>query len=176
MTDTAESPLPSAWNLPQAIKIRVGATVGRQRAMIADGHLLLLMHAVPSGNDHDHRQGVLVWRMPGGTWKGTERGSGPDLVHSLLDSYDAAVNALELQVEQADNVHDWFEVIQRIGPLHRAARNLHATLQSARTGLPKVRPLIVLRDAAEVPERQSSRLAQCSSRSRPSTSQAFSTS
>ena len=37
--------LPTAWDIPQTIRRRLGNRVGRQRAMSADGHLLLVMHA-----------------------------------------------------------------------------------------------------------------------------------
>lgn len=153
------SPVPSIWTLPDAITQRIGATVGRQRAMAADGHLLLLLHAVP-GEEDAERKGVLIWRDPTGTWRGTERGNGPDLVHQLLEQYDAAIDAVEAQAEAADSAHDWFEVIQAVGPLHRAARNLHAALQTARVSLPDVRALIVLRDVADVVERAAELLSE----------------
>ena len=159
MKETQVSPVPSIWTLPDAITQRIGATVGRQRAMAADGHLLLLLHAVP-GDDDTERKGVLVWRDPKGVWRGTERGTGPDLVHGLLEQYDAAIDAVEAESEAADSAHDWFEVIQKVGPLHRAARNLHAALQTARVAMPDVRALIVLRDVADVVERAAELLSE----------------
>lgn len=160
---TQISPVPGVWVLPDAITHRIGATVGRQRAMAAEGHLLLLLHAVPGdqqGVCDTERKGVLVWRDPKGAWRGTERGNGPDLVHRLLEQYDAAIDAVEAESEAADSAHDWFEVIQKVGPLHRAARNLHAALQTARVAMPEVRALIVLRDVADVVERAAELLSE----------------
>lgn len=39
-------------------------------------------------------------------------------------------------------------ILENVGPLHHAARNLHATLQAAREAIPEDRDLIDLRDWA----------------------------
>lgn len=156
---TDPSPIPSTWSLPAAIADRVGATVGRQRAMVAEGHLLLLLHAVPGTADPD-RRGVLVWRDPQGTWRGSERGNGPGLVRAVLEAYDDAIDAVEARAKEAKTAEEWFDVIQRIGPLHRASRHLHATLQAARSALPDLHPLIDLRDRAIEVERAAELLAE----------------
>lgn len=156
---TEPSPVPSIWSLPAAIESRIGATVGRQRAMVADGHLLLLLHAVPT-DDEPERRGVLVWRDPKGTWRGTERGNGPGLVTDLIEAYDDAIDEVEAKADSAETAQDWFGVIQRIGPLHRAAQHLQATLQSARTALPDVQAIINLRDRAIEVERAAELVAQ----------------
>jgi hypothetical protein len=42
--------LPQTWNLPVEIKQRFGQKrSGKQRAMLADGHLLLVLHKAPQG-------------------------------------------------------------------------------------------------------------------------------
>lgn len=39
--------LPENWNLPERIKERFGQTHGQQRAMLEEGHLLLILHRLP---------------------------------------------------------------------------------------------------------------------------------
>ncbi len=40
--------LPSSWQLPEEIRQRFGLkSAGKQRAMLADGHLLLVLHRAP---------------------------------------------------------------------------------------------------------------------------------
>ncbi|MEZ4463690.1 MAG: CorA family divalent cation transporter [bacterium] len=140
--------LPSSWELPDAIIRRVGDTVGRQRAMIAEGHLLLLLHAVP-GPDVADRHGALFWRAPSGEWRASVgRGAGHTALLAHIKSYDDAVDALEKRTESADSADDWFDIIKAAVPLHRSARNMLATLQSAREALPDARQLIIARDLA----------------------------
>jgi len=145
--------LPAAWELPPAIVSRVGDTVGRQRAMVADGHLLLLLHAVPDPDNAD-RTPAIFWRAPDGSWRGsTGRGVGSALLSQHIKSYDLAIEALEKKTETAQSAQDWFSIIKASGPIYRAARHLLATLQQAREALPDARHLILARDAANDVER-----------------------
>jgi len=138
--------LPADWTLPQTIRDRLGHAVGRQRAMVADGHLLLLLHAPPQP-DETHRVGRVYWRDAAGTWRATAGlGSGATAFQRHLDEYDAAVEHLTDDEDAASGSAAYFEVIRRLGPIHRAAGNLHRTLQAARDALPGVRELIDLRD------------------------------
>lgn len=140
--------LPASWELPDAIVRRVGDTVGRQRAMIAEGHLLLLLHAVPDPEVAD-RQPALFWRAPDGAWRASVgRGAGATALMAHLKAYDDAVEALEKRTEAAETADDWFALIRWVVPLHRSARNMLATLQSAREALPDARQLIIARDLA----------------------------
>ena len=36
--------LPAPWQVPSVFRERMGTQVGRQRSMVADGHLLLVLH------------------------------------------------------------------------------------------------------------------------------------
>lgn len=152
--DVRRSPLlPASWDLPEVIVARVGDTVGRQRAMVHEGHLLLLLHAVPAPDDSE-RKPALFWRAPDGTWRGTTaRGGGPALLSQHLKAFDQAIEALEKKTETAQTAEDWFELIKAAGPLHRTTRHLFATLQQAREALPDARHLILARDQANDLER-----------------------
>ena len=70
-----KSVLPPSWEVPAQFRERLGERVGRQRAMMADGHLLLVLHRPPK-KDEVERFPRLFWRKPDGTW--LLRGSPPD--------------------------------------------------------------------------------------------------
>ena len=55
---------------------------------------------------------------------------------------------LERDWQDATTAADYFDLLQALAPLHRATRNLHATLQQARELVPADRDLINLRDQA----------------------------
>jgi hypothetical protein len=67
--------LPPAWQVPEAIKARLGEDAGRQRTMSADGHLLLVLHEPPELGVAE-RRGRLFWREPDGSWKSNSLGTG----------------------------------------------------------------------------------------------------
>ena len=48
--------IPQGWELPEAIRQRLGKTVGKQRLMEEDGHLLLLLHRAPRPEDDEIRK------------------------------------------------------------------------------------------------------------------------
>ena len=41
------SPLPKSWEIPDAIRNRLGREAGPQRAMLEEGHLLVIAHRMP---------------------------------------------------------------------------------------------------------------------------------
>jgi hypothetical protein len=45
--------LPDEWNVPAIFRARLGEMVGRKRLMLAQGHLLLVLHAAPVNDDHE---------------------------------------------------------------------------------------------------------------------------
>lgn len=72
---STSSLLPSAWDLPPVFRDRLGSHPGRQRAMFADGHLLLILHEPPKP-DVNERLGCFFWRHPDGTWSSSGLGVG----------------------------------------------------------------------------------------------------
>ena len=138
---------PGGWQLPDAITSRLGERSGRQRAMIADGHLLLVLHKVPRA-DSAEREGALFWRSPDGEWHGDDGKRGVATVREHLNRYDKAVEEIEASYEQAASAQEYFGVLEAIVPLHRATSNQYAALQAAREGLQDVRELITMRDIA----------------------------
>jgi hypothetical protein len=148
-----KSLLPATWQLPDPIKARLGQRVGRQRAMVDGGHLLLVLHQPPQ-QDEDERQGRLFWRQPDGTWSSSHHGGGIGSVGKLLSEYDGLVEQYDRQLEKAHAAQGLLEVLEGLSPLQRAIRNMHAALQHARQALPDVRDIIDLRDRAYEIERR----------------------
>ncbi len=144
--------VPEHWEVPVQIRDRFGDSAGRQRAMVADGHLLLVLHKAPGPNDRE-RKGCLLWRNPAGVWAWTADGSTNHLLKKHVASFAERVEELEIQLQNAYYAADYFALLQAIAPLHRTSCNLHATLQKARDLMPDDREIIVARDAAGDTER-----------------------
>lgn len=145
--------LPGSWKIPEVIQNRLGQkSVGKQRAMIAEGHLLLILHHVPKPNEKE-RQGVFFWRDPQEKWQSSHGGMGLQPLRKHLQAYDEEVNQLTAQYEQAQQAEDYFQLLEDLAPLRMATQNLHFALQSAREGIPDDRDIIDLRDSAYEIER-----------------------
>lgn len=144
--------LPQNWHLPETIERRFGqASFGKQRAMTAEGHLLLILHQLPTWGQRD-RQAVLFWRNPEGAWQFSGRGgNGLAALRKHVKEYEGAEAKLDTHYDAAQSPADYFAVLENMAPILHAARNLHATLQAAREAVPADRNLIDLRDdAAEI--------------------------
>jgi len=139
--------IPADWDLPQVLRFRLGNRPGRQRAMQYEGHLLLVLHAVPKRRDRD-RTGQLFWRDPEGRWRSTMAGQGEQAVDNLLGTYSAAIDQLTDDFDESDESIDYFEILGALGPIRRSIRNLHAALQNAREIQPEERLIINWRDRA----------------------------
>ena len=119
--------------------------------MLESGHLLIILHALPKSGQ-DEREARVFWRSPDGTWK-TNQGKGVKALSEHIAGYQAAIDALELQENQADSAEDYFEILEVATPILRAARNLHKAMQSARELLPDDPDLVSMRDDAYQVER-----------------------
>lgn len=150
--------LPPNWQLPAAIRNRLGKTVGRQRSMAAEGHLLVVLHAPPKAEEIE-RKGRLFWRNPQGEWVSKDLGTGIHALALHIDEYEEAVARLDRQEAQATNVDDYFAVLEKLAPLHRSARNMYDVLQEARQLCPADPDLINLRDRAYAIERSADLLS-----------------
>ncbi|MBN1581005.1 MAG: hypothetical protein JXA89_09910 [Anaerolineae bacterium] len=139
---------PTSWDLPDEIKKRFGQkSPGKQRAMVADGHLLLVLHKAPK-SDQRERVGVFFWRTPEGKWYCDGWGEGLEMLWKHINTYNEAADQIDKAYEQAQTAQDYFAVLEELSPLNHAAQNLHATLQAAREGIPQDRDIIDLRDEA----------------------------
>lgn len=145
--------IPHNWEVPARFRERMGASAGKQRTMFHEGHLLLVLHEVPTPGDIT-RKAMIAWRSPEGAWKSSGASKGGLLgVRALVESYAKAVAEVEDRVERAQRAAEYFAALHAVTPLVRAARNLHKTLQDAREAVAADPELITLRDQAYEVER-----------------------
>jgi hypothetical protein len=135
--------LPPEWRLPDSIKRRLTLKPGRQRAISADGQLLVLLHSPPA-DESDERIARLFWLDAPGHWIASDRcelpasspPSGPtngptngdDPFVCLLDEYERVIEKLDDEEEDAARSDDYFNVLTRLSPIVRATHNLHTAL------------------------------------------------
>jgi hypothetical protein len=144
--------VPDAWKLPTKIRERFGDNAGRQRAMLAEGHLLLVLHD-PPGSIGKERTARLIWRSPSGLWVWNQDGDRHSLLKKHLIGFSQRLELLERRFHQATCADDYFELLQALTPLHRTSRHLHEALQQARDMVPADHEIIVARDEAADIER-----------------------
>ncbi|MFI4874614.1 MAG: hypothetical protein ACIALR_04725 [Blastopirellula sp. JB062] len=149
----AKSILPTAWDVPDIFRRRLGDQPGRQRSMAADGHLLIVSHHPPKPGEKK-RIGRFFWRNANGEWASNDLGSGDSTLKSHLEQYATAIEKLEKREEEAEGSALYFQVISDLSPLLRSTRNLHAVLQEAREMAGNDRLLINARDRAYELERK----------------------
>lgn len=145
--------IPKTWDLPLSIRKRLGESVGRQRMMHEEGHVLLLLHQAPKAEDDEVRAAVVFWRNPQGEWKSSPLGGGLSGLEAHLASYRTAIHKLDEEVEAAKTARHYFEVMRHMHPLQRSTRSLLEVMQAARTALPDDTRVITLRDQAADLER-----------------------
>lgn len=150
--------IPPTWSLPKEFTSRLGKKAGRQRLMVHEGHLLLILHAVPDTNA-DNRKAVLFWRNPDERWLTTAKGNGVPALKAHLKSYDDAVDSLQEIVVNANSSEDFYRVLKLAVPLSRATAHLHAVLQKCREHSDQNKEMISLRDEAYEIDRAASLLS-----------------
>ncbi len=151
--------VPENWDVPDIFRRRLGDRVGRQRAMYAEGHLLLVLHAPPQGEEPE-RIGRLFWRRPDGVWKADYSNSGIKALDEHLDEFRDIIEKLDDREHAATTASEYFEILSALTPLYRTVRNLHLALQQARNELSEARDVINFRDEAYELERQADLLLQ----------------
>jgi hypothetical protein len=144
--------LPRTWKVPDIFHARLGDQAGHQRMMLADGHLLLILHKIPKPGNAD-RVSVLFWRDSAGVWKSTAGGSGIAELKAHLDEFGVFIDKLEERMQQPPDAETYFDILQTTAPLLRTVRNMHSALQQAREAVSDERNIIVARDKAGELER-----------------------
>ncbi|MEI6178758.1 MAG: hypothetical protein WCS43_17840 [Verrucomicrobiota bacterium] len=148
-----KSYIPDSWDLPDSIRKRLGVSVGKQRIMDEDGHLLLLLHAPPTAADDEVRGAVVFWRDPRGAWASHPVGGGLAGLEKHLASYRKVIHGLDEKVDNAKCARDYFDVMRDMHPMQRSTRSLLNVMQEAREARPDESRLISLRDQAADLER-----------------------
>src|SRR5436190_817368 len=139
--------LPTDWSIPVKLRDRLGSTAGRQRLLLEDGHLLLVLHAAP-GADEIGRRGRFFWRDINGNWRAAPDTDRVTTLREHLAEYEREIEQLEHAEDGATQARDYFELLDRLAPLARATRNLYGVLQQARETVADDREIIVVRDHA----------------------------
>lgn len=145
--------VPKSWELPDTIWNRLGPDPGRQRLMDEEGHLLLILHAVPNAVDDEVRAAGLFWRKPDGTWKSTPERGGLAALDEHLKAYLKKIHGLDHEVEKATGPKEYFAIMQEIQPVLRSTRHLLEVMQAARAARKDEAALIGFRDDAVAIER-----------------------
>lgn len=144
--------VPPSWQLSPTLQNRLGERAGRQRAMAADGQLLLVLHA-PRDARHPDGESRLFFRDAQKQWRSTHDGAGPLALKNFLRGIAEQLDALEAKVATAQTADEMYALLRAVAPLHRTTRNMHAALQQARELEPSDRDLIAARDQAGENER-----------------------
>jgi hypothetical protein len=137
--------IPSRWQIPAIFHQRLGDQVGRQRLMSAEGHLLLILHKPPKPEDVD-RHARLFWRNPAGDWLTTESGAALGELHEHLAEYDRICDRLDALLRGTPSAQNYYQILQEVTPLLRAARFMVPVFQQAREAQPNDRHLLLARD------------------------------
>lgn len=139
--------------MPDAIWNRLGPEPGRQRLMDEEGHLLLILHAVPQASDDEVRTAALFWQKPDGTWKSAPGAGGLGALEEHLKAYREKIHGLDHEVEKAEGPKAYFAIMQEVQPVLRSTRHLLEVLQAARQARRDEAALIGFRDEAASLER-----------------------
>ncbi len=151
--------LPDTWDIPEAIRNRIGREAGPQRAMLEEGHLLIILHQLPEPDQHT-RKAALFWREPEGEWSCNSHGVALTGLQDLLQLYEGKLDELEKSENKAATATEYHRVLEVLAPVLRSSRGLHRALQQAREMLATDRELINFRDQAASVERTSELLLQ----------------
>lgn len=76
---------------------------------------------------------MYFWRTPAGEWRTSDRGQPRPALSRLISEYEQSVQALEQRYSSGSSAASSFGVLEKLGPLNRAARNLHEALSRAHT-------------------------------------------
>ena len=154
------SPLPKHWEIPESIRNRLGREAGPQRAMLEEGHLLVIVHRMP-GPDERERVPVFFHRTPEGQWRGSDsKAQGPTALHEYLTAYETRLHQLEDEEIKATTATQYHALLEAAAPVLRASRGLHRAFQQAREMVKADRDLINFRDKAAGIERSAELLLQ----------------
>src|SRR5512139_2672592 len=119
-----KSPIPNDWDVPSVFRQRMGDAGGRQRAMSANGHVLLVLHELPDPASPGLRTARFYWRKPDGSFRASHApaASGVRPLRDHVETFASAVDRLEDRVESARRAQDWFAALREAAPLLRSTR------------------------------------------------------
>jgi hypothetical protein len=146
--------IPHNWSIPPSISRHVAEVPGAQRALEGDGHLLLILHRLPSGNSVA-RELAMFWRSDAGEWNSMGHGAGIASLRRHVAEYGERLSILEKAENSATCANDYFQIRREVTPIYRAARNMATALSRAYEMAPGDRELLACRNLALTVERSS---------------------
>jgi Mg2+ and Co2+ transporter CorA len=121
----------STFDVPHSLAHHVGRSVGRQRVITDDGVILVVLHKPPI-DDYWKREGVFLLKKVNTAW----HFKGERTTRTLLDSYRNVARNFDEEFEDASTPSALFALLDRLVPVRRSARNVHAVLAEAGKMLP----------------------------------------
>ena len=146
--------VPHNWAIPDSIRHSVAEVPGTQRALIADGHLILILHKLPVAHSAK-RELRMFWRSADGTWASDDKGAGINALQRHVTEFNSRVQELEDIENNATSADDYFRIRGEVAPIHRAAQNMATAISRAYEAFPDDRGLLVSRNLATTVERTS---------------------
>ena len=148
-----EKRLPKTWDLPFEIRRQLSGRGGRQRALAADNHLMIVVHQVPPARSIPGET-VYFWRDRDQQWHFSERGGGFSALVKLVQEYDDRITRLEEKIADAKDSLTRFRVLDLVTPILRSARNLNDALQKAWELSEQQAAQNVINKAKEIPAKE----------------------
>ncbi len=152
--------LPKSWAIPDIFRRRLGEDAGRQRLMKEDGHLLAILHQLPTADDRGKRDAVLFWIDDKGAWKSLPESGGRSALRAHVETYLSRVTALDVELDKASSASEIHDIIDEATPVLRAGRNMMSVIQELRQALPDDLQVLAIRDVAVGVERAADLLVQ----------------
>ncbi len=146
--------VPHNWQVPDQIRHGIAEVAGTQRVLEADGHLVLILHKLPSVHSAK-RELRMFWRSPDGKWASDDLGAGIDALQRHVIEFNSRVLQLEDMENNATSADDYFHIRTEVAPIHRAAQNMSAAISRAYEACPDDRGLLICRNLAASVERTS---------------------
>ncbi len=139
--------VPANWQLPEALRRRLGTAEGRQRHMVHEDDILVVAHEVPESGER-LRRGILFWRDNQDEWRSSNGEPGAAAISNLVGRYAKRLEQFDRAEAAATKSSDYLPLLEGLAPVQRAVRNLYDVLQEARRAVPDCRELIDARDSA----------------------------
>ena len=144
--------IPHKWQVPASITARIAEVPGTQRCLEADGHLILILHKLPTQTGaQGYRR--LFWRSPDGTWASDDLGAGINALQRHVTEFNDRLLKLEAKENRATTAEEHFHIRHEVTPIYRAAKNMSATISRGYEMFLDDRGLLACRNLASTVER-----------------------
>ncbi len=144
--------IPHNWQVPASISARVAEVPGTQRCLEADGHLILILHKLPTPASAQ-RYVRLFWRSPDGTWASDDLGAGINALQRHVTEFNDRVLKLEEKEHGATSPEEYFQIRREVTPIYRSAQHMSATISRSYEMFQDDRGLLACRNLAATVER-----------------------